>query len=111
MNSEEQTLAPIQILEKITDFGAHWIRLWSPTPEQRVEELNVTSPTQGHTETSARGLEDADRSPRSRRLLKKRNTSKSSTHCMQRLTTSVKLEESRTLFQSNSPPQYCTVGR
>ena len=43
-----------------TDFGAHWIRLWSPTPEQRVEELNVTSPTQEHTETSARGLEDTD---------------------------------------------------
>ena len=34
-----------------TDFGAHWIRLWSPTPEQRVEELNVTSPTQEHTES------------------------------------------------------------
>ena len=94
-HSEKQTLVSIQILEKITDFGAHWIRLWSATPEQRVEELNVTSPTQEHTETSARGLEDTDRNLRSRRLLKKWNTSKSSTHCMQRLTISVKLEESR----------------
>ena len=83
--------------QRETDFGAHWIRLWSPTPEQRVEELNVTSPTQEHTETSARRLEDTDRSLRSRRLLKKWNTSESSTHCMQGLTTSVKLEESRSI--------------
>ena len=48
-----------------TDLGAHWIRLWSPTPEQRVEELNVTSPTQElypRDDIEVRGVEGSWRS-------------------------------------------------
>ena len=88
----ETDLGAHTITRRETNFGAHWIRLWSPTPEQRVEELNVTSPTQERTEAS-----HGYRSLRSRRLLKKWNTGESSTHCMQRLTTSVKLEESQSI--------------